>query len=459
MKRALSRVLAVFVVVGSAGVGMATDTMVSAVPVDPDLAVALAGSSQAVEVSEDALEVVVLTPGEVVSSQSRRDEISPFALTPDWSNTLRRQVGGLEIADMNGDGDLDLVVAVYNSNSYPPYDDWHNLIYFNTGSELETDPSWVSADQVSTGEVKVALIDGDAYPDVFAANGGFAMDASLIYYGTASGPATTAGWSENGANWTNYALLFDFDHDGDVDVVTANQGNSQFDPYRPMLMFVNHAGALETTPSWQSTESSIQNSLSWGDLDGDTWEDLAVSKWANFESGVYNADDGVLDTVPVWTTGTTDTDKGIAWADIDDNDWPDLALGHDPTQAWFNTAGSLAVGWSSTIAFFGHSDLKWCDVDRDGDPDLLEVHFSNGWANLYLNDGGVLGTTPAWTFDSPAVGTAIACGDIDGDSYPDVVVGNAGEPSIYVFLNQGSGEVFADGFESGDLSAWSGAAP
>lgn len=177
---------------------LASETLVLPVPADPTWLTALAVPGRTVEVSEDALEVVVADPTAAPENLSRRDPASPFGLTPDWSNSLRRQVGGLDLADLDGDGDLDLAVAVYSSSSFPPYDDWHNLIYFNTGAGLETDPSWVSTDQVSTGEVKVALINGDEYPDVFAANGGFAMDASVIYYGSASGPATTPGWFESG---------------------------------------------------------------------------------------------------------------------------------------------------------------------------------------------------------------------------------------------------------------------
>ena len=48
---------------------------------------------------------------------------SIFPATPNWSNTLRRQVGGLQVVDMDGDGWNDVVVGCYNSNSFPPYED------------------------------------------------------------------------------------------------------------------------------------------------------------------------------------------------------------------------------------------------------------------------------------------------------------------------------------------------
>jgi hypothetical protein len=203
-----------------------------------------------------------------------------------------------------------------------------------------------------------------------------------------------------------------------------------------MYIFLNTDGVLANVPAWQSAEASIQNFLSFADYDHDEWEDLAVSKWVNFESGIYANLGGVIQTTPAWTTGDDDSDKGVAWADVDGDSWPDLALGHDPTQLWNNDGGSLAVGWTSSASYFGHSDIRFHDIDRDGDADLAETHFSDGKVHIYLNDDGVLESVPSWTYDSPTVGTAIAFGRINGDDWPDLVVGNSGEPCVKVFYAQ-----------------------
>lgn len=387
------------------------------------------------EVSADGHEAVVVTPSPTDGLVSDRTDEVPYGTAPDWQNSLRRQVGGLEVADMNGDGWNDVVVGCYISSSFPPYTDWENLIYYNTGGQLEDQPSWISTDEVSTGDIKVALINDDAYPDIFAANGGASMSPSVIYFGGPGGPSPTPGWSSAvaGGTWCNYALPCDFDRDGDIDVITANQGNSPTSPYRPLFIYFNDEGVLATSPGWQSAETSIQNYLALGDHDRDGWEDLAVSKWANFASGIYANRGGSLETTPIWTTGDNDTDKGVAWADVDGDQWPDLALGHDPTQLWRNDQGTFGVVWSAQAPYFGHSDIAFCDVDRDGDQDLAEDHFSNGQVRIYLNREGVLDSVPSWTYDSPTVGTALAFGDLNGDQWPDLVVGNSGEPCVKVF--------------------------
>ncbi|MCD6329622.1 MAG: T9SS type A sorting domain-containing protein [Candidatus Cloacimonetes bacterium] len=392
------------------------------------------------EISEDGHQIFRYSSGKIIDENSFTTRDIPYNLTPDWQNNFRVQVGALQVYDVDNDGYNDVIVGCYHSDSYPPYDDWHNYIYFNQGTALEANPSWTSSDEVSTGDIQVADINDDGFPDIFAANGGYSMDPSVIYYGSLTGPSTAPGWysNESGGAWNNYALLIDIDHDEDIDVITANQGNSTYDPYRPMYMFMNNSGALNTTPSWQSAETSIQNFLAAADMDHDGWEDIAVSKWANFESGVYKNNSGSLATSPMWTTGDYDTDKGIGWADVNNDGWDDLALGHDPTELFNNNMGTLSLSWISTYTYFGQQDLRFCDVDCDGDKDLAEIHFSNGVVNIYMNDNGALQDVPSWSYDCSSVGTAIAFGDINGNGSPDLVVGNSGNPSIMVFYNQNS---------------------
>jgi len=390
------------------------------------------------EISDDGHQIHRYSSGTITETNSISNRSIPYNLTPDWQNSIRVQVGALQVYDVDNDYHNDVVVGCYHSDSYPPYDDWHNFIYFNQGTELEATPSWTSSDEVSTGDIQLADINGDGFIDIFAANGGYSMSPSVIYFGSLTGPSITPGWysNESGNAWNNYALPIDIDHDNDIDVITANQGNSPSDPYRPMFMFTNNTGTLNTTPTWQSTETSIQNFLAAADMDHDGWEDIAVSKWINFESGVYKNNSGSLATTTMWTTGDDDSDKGVGWADVDNNGWDDLALGHDPTELFSNNSGTLSQSWISTYTYFGQQDLRFCDVDCDGDQDLAEIHFSNGVVNIYLNDNDALQDVPAWSYDCSAVGTAIAFGDINGNGSPDLVVGNSGDPSIMIFYNQ-----------------------
>src|SRR5690606_14260612 len=91
----------------------------------------------------------------------RRGSGVPFGDQPDVTIPLRRQVGGLAIADLNGDGHNDLVVVCYTSQSFPPYEEWQDMIFFGNGSGIDAAPGWLSAVETHTADVQVGDVNND----------------------------------------------------------------------------------------------------------------------------------------------------------------------------------------------------------------------------------------------------------------------------------------------------------
>ena len=391
-----------------------------------------------VEISEDS-HIVVTIDETNVPIVTETTDIVPYEDEPDWSCNLRMQVGGLAMGDLDGDGNLDLAVGCYHSQSYPPYEDWRNFILYNIDGELQTTPTWWSDDSSSTTDVRIADFNNDGFPDIFAANGDFGLQPSVIYYYSENDSVSTfPGWFADDNTWTTCAAPFDFDQDGDIDVATSNQGVSP-DPYRPVEIFINNDGELETTPSWSTPAEEISGYLSWGDYDNDGWYDLGVSKWANFSSCVYKNNNGTVYYSPIFTVNTTDMQKGIGWSDVNGDGYPELAIGASsyPTSIYANNEGFLIRDpyWQSDNQFHGCQDLAWADIDGDGDEDLATVHFSTGHLRIYLNIDGEINPIPSWQYDATQVGTAVTFGDINGDGALDLVMGVSGEPCVMVFYN------------------------
>ncbi|KAA0215031.1 MAG: VCBS repeat-containing protein [Leptolyngbya sp. PLA3] len=387
-----------------------------------------------VEVSEDGRRRVSAAPTATDNTGWNRGTGVPFGTVPDQVVNLRRQIGGVQVADMNADGRNDVVAVCYNSQSYPPYTDWHDMIFYNTGSGIETTPSWLSVEQVHTGDVQIGEINGDGHLDVVTVHGNVSSQSARVYYGSASGPATSAGWTAAGpAVWGTAGGLADIDNDGDLDLITSNQGVSP-DPYKPNFMFRNNAGTFTTAPAWQSGDLAVQNGVATGDFNNDGWTDVAIGKWVNFQSGIYFNNAGTLASFPGWTVGHTDADKGAAVGDFDANGWLDVAFGGDPSRAYTQDDGVFTEAWANTDPLSGAQEIRTHDVDSDGDLDLAEIHFSTGKCYIYLNNAGVISTTPDWTFDAPEVGNTLAFGDINGDRYDDLVIGYSGDISIRVFF-------------------------
>ena len=389
------------------------------------------------EISEDGWQVGMIStePGH---ADIATDEV-PLPATPDYALDLRMQVGGLSFGDFDNDGDLDLAVGCYHSQSYPPYDDWRDFVLVNNDGQLESAPSWWSSDEKSTTDIRWADFDTNGYLDLFVARGDFTFDLNAIYFGSSGGLATSPGWQATDVTYTTGCAPFDYDNDGDIDMATSNQGVSP-NPTRPVYIYENTGAGLNPTPAWQSADLAISGFVNWGDVNNDGWYELAVSKWVNYESCVYPNDQGTMGTTPSWTSGSTRSDKGIAFGDVDNDSFPELAIGAtEPTWLFDNVSGQLGSApiWQSSNAYHGCQDIAWGDIDGDGDPDLATVEFSNGHLRVYLNVDGTLESTPSWLYDGSGVGTALAFGDVDGDSLLDLAMGLSGQPCVLVFLNIG----------------------
>lgn len=396
-----------------------------------------------IEISEDGHQRVMheLAPiGEqyYAPSGSAGDQ-APFGTVPDLVVELRRQVGGLAIGDLNGDGLNDLAAVCYISNSFPPYEDWRDMIFYNSVSGLETTPSWVSAEQTHSADVQIGDVNNDSFPDIVTVHGGVRTDSVSIHFGLPGGGVNTvAGWTSSTSPnaWGTAGILVDIDNDSDLDLVTTNQGAGTTSPSRPMFMFRNDGTGLETNPSWQSMDSSIQNGVAARDITGDGFPDLAVAKWVNYTSGVYYNTNGTPDTFQSLFVPGNGADKGAAFTDLEGDFSPEIAFGGDPSTIFTSVHGAIIPLTTTNPPFTGPQEVHFFDVDGDGDDDFGEVHFSDGRAHLYLNRDGVLDTDPAWSFDAPEVGTSMALGDLNNDGRDDLVIGYSGNTCIRVFYAQ-----------------------
>ncbi len=405
-----------------------------------------------------------------VDTESTNGVGVPFLLIPDQTVELRRQIGGLQIADIDSDGHNDLVAVCYLSNSFPPYEDWHDMIFYGDGSGINTTPGWISDVQTHTGDVQVGDIDSNGYPDIVSIHGGLRRDTVRVYFGSESGMPTVPGYVSNtvATNWATAGVLADMDQDNDLDLITTNQGVAP-SPTRPILMFDNTGTTLTSASTWQSADESIQNGVAARDITGDGYPDLAVAKWVNFNSGVYFNTTGTPDVFQSLFVSSTDGDRGAAFTDLQGDSTIEIGFGGDPTQVHEYVHGALLPVYSSNPPFSGPQEIMFIDVDQDGDEDLAEIHFSDGRAHIYLNRSGTLDTDPTWTFDASEVGTAMAFGDLNGDDRPDLVLGYSGDTCIRVFFAQapeciadmtGDGELnffdvsaFLSAFAAGDLVA------
>ena len=131
--------------------------------------------------------------------------------------TLADGAQSVYVADMDGDGDLDVVSASYIDDTVAWYE--------NDGA---ANPSWTAADIATSADgassVYVADMDGDGDLDIVSSS---QNDDTIAWYENdgAADPSWTAADIATSADSARSVYVADMDGDGDMDIVSASEGD------------------------------------------------------------------------------------------------------------------------------------------------------------------------------------------------------------------------------------------
>lgn len=290
------------------------------------------------------------------------------------------------IADFDGDGDLDIAIV--------SEDDQTNELYLNDGTGTFTDQSDRIPVGGTTNGLVVADLNGDGFPDLLLANNG--QDAVLIndgygFFRDETGPRLPAT-----LDVTQDLELGDVDGDGDLDLVVGNEG--------PNGLYVNDGSGrfsdesrtrIPLRPTPEETREA-----DFGDVDGDGDLDLL---FANVSAFVENADPRNRLLINDGRGFFTDETEARLPPDTDssfDGDFRDLD---------------------------GDGDLDI--VTGNSDVDLSQRRIAPAPFRAYLNDGtGHFAEATLQVFGEGVTGTGLDLefGDFDGDGLEDVFLASRG---------------------------------
>jgi hypothetical protein len=177
-----------------------------------------------------------------------------------------------------------------------------------------------------------------------------------------------------------------------------------------------------------------------GDADGDGVADAVVTG----DGGVQLLrGDGTGGFAETWR----DADEGVRrvrLADVDGDGTPDLLTLHATSLSVRRGDGAGAFGAPEPFAMEnGAADFAVVDADEDGVPDLVTVH-GDGIANrvsvrrgLPAGSAGTIEFAAPWYAPLPAIPAALAIADLNADGVPDLVVAHAA--GLATLLGNGSG--------------------
>lgn len=368
----------------------------------------------------------------------------PFPTTASWESYTSGVTTGGALSDINGDGHLDFVVANGNDISRQRVE-----VYYGDGSgDFPSNPQWQSSDIDYHGHLSVGDLDGDGWPDVvvsvFLGAGGFGDFGHVkAYYNQGGQLESTPSWQSADSYYTFSNALGDADGDGDLDLAVA-VGEPYFGAPRKNRVYFNQGGTLETTPSWTANLADHSLDAAFADVDGDGDLDLAFCT-AGRQNTVYFQVAGVLQTSPGWSSTDNANQNGnsCTFADVDgdgdldycvtDND--QLSGGQGVYKIYRNNGSGLATTpfWSD---FGGYvSAAAFADLHLDGYPEVIGGTWWGG-TEVYRNQNGTPQTSAAWDSSKNSVVEAFALGDLDekelrvvsGETYP----GNGVDQLFYV---------------------------
>jgi hypothetical protein len=225
------------------------------------------------------------------------------------------------------------------------------------------------------------------------------------------------------------AAWCDFDSDGDPDLFTANDNLKQDALYR------NLPGDFDANPYPPFTVETLSSmGGTWGDYNNDGHPDLYVSHLGSPGTLARNNGDGTFMAVSLMTDDLNSF--GGAWSDYDLDGDLDLfvTVSGDNNRLYRNNGNGTftRITEGDLVNDMGSSrNAAWCDIDLDGNPDLYVTNTSDEPNFFYLNngDGTFLKATAGEFVTDTGESWSASWGDYNNDGYPDLFVGNNGQPN------------------------------
>ena len=126
----------------------------------------------------------------------------------------------------------------------------------------------------------------------------------------------------------------------------------------------------------------------------------------------------------------------VAVGDLDkDGDLDVLLAGEFQTNAILlnDGAGNFTNVSSTNLPQPSHDteDIAIIDINQDSALDIVFVSEDDAIHEIYINDGTAHFSAPGYSLPN-SVCNAVAAADLNGDDYPDLILGNAGQNRIYI---------------------------
>lgn len=355
----------------------------------------------------------------------------------------------VDLADIDGDGDLDILFA-NGSGFASPNQQQANRLYINNGAGFFVDETDARMAGITgyTRDIEFGDVDGDGDLDCLIVNTFNTQSRLLINDGNGFFTDETnarlpiVNFSGSDADFG------DVDNDGDLDIIFTNTGTTAFGTGVDKLYINDGSGFFtdESDTRLPGTAHSESIDCDFFDMDNDLDLDLIMVHrnpssrlWENDGTGHFT--DVTAGNLPPEGSGTYSYDPG----DIDGDGDLDLLIVRGSTERIYQNNGSGTFTDVTGTALpinpsQDDNDGDFLDIDADGDLDIAIARLGSGGERLYINNGsGVFTLTAGLITVISDSSLDIEFGDITGDGRVDIVTaqGESGSFRNRVYINNG----------------------
>ncbi|CAM9684308.1 unnamed protein product, partial [Ectocarpus fasciculatus] len=341
-------------------------------------------------------------------------------------------------ADLDSDGDLDLLVGSY-------WEDWVRWYENEDGNGTFSDPKDVTSGYGGSASIDVGDLNGDGTPDVVVA---FQTTFQLTWFSNVDGLGGFSIGTDidtyDDEDQARYVKVADLDGDGDLDVIMASLHGDRVTWYENTDGEGTFSAGVDI-----STDADGAFTLALADLDGD--DDLDVVS-ASVYSGLAwyeNSDGGGAFSLGVSLEPADDPagGKDVVAADIDGDGDIDIISAsfdgnytsadfHDGRILWLENdgTGSFAEGRDVGLLDSARSVVA-VDLDNDGDVDLVACDNVGGKIVWYENTDGTGNFSEAIDIAVDTGVYSLIAVDLDGDGDFDLATANRDSGRVVWYEN------------------------
>ncbi|CAF4261269.1 unnamed protein product [Rotaria sp. Silwood2] len=341
------------------------------------------------------------------------------------------------VGDLNNDTQLDLIVANYNMGNV-------GILLGNRNGTFSSQTTYSTGWESLPNAVALADFNSDDRLDIVVTLVYFFSIG--IFFGYYNSPFTVPIiYTSNSVSMPFALAVADFDNDNLLDLVATNYGDDNVDIYQN---FVN--GTFQSSKLYSTGYTTGLYSIAVGDFNNDNHVDVVVANYDSDNITIFlDFGNRSFESGLSYTTGLDSGPCSLAIGNFNNDSRPDIV---DANNADNSIILFLFYGFGAfpnekkvhtNTSYIPSRGVAFGDFDKDHRIDMVLADFKNDTITVLLgNDNGVFSSQTRYSTGRGSYPFSVATGDFNNDTRLDIVVANAHNDNVGIFLGKGDGTFF-----------------